>query len=40
MFTIGGNMWESTYSKVFDGVKKEKIWGLWTDIDSWPGQTH
>lgn len=29
-------MWTRTYSKLFKGLQKEKIWHLWTDINNWP----
>lgn len=29
-------MWERTYSKTFTGIKKEDIWSIWTDVNSWP----
>ncbi len=29
-------MWEKTYSKTYQGVKKDAIWRLWTDINNWP----
>ncbi len=33
---MGVNMWERTYSKTFTGIKKEDIWSIWTDVNSWP----
>jgi hypothetical protein len=27
---------ERTYSKTFQGVKREDIWRIWTDINNWP----
>jgi len=29
-------MWTRSFSKVYSGIKKEDIWQLWTDINSWP----
>jgi hypothetical protein len=29
-------MWTRTYSKTFQGVKREDIWRIWTDINNWP----
>ena len=28
-------MWTHTYSKIYQGLKKEDIWHLWTDINNW-----
>lgn len=28
-------MWSKSYSKTFKGIKKEKIWKLWSDVDQW-----
>jgi hypothetical protein len=28
-------MWERTYSTVCQGVSKEVIWRLWTDVNNW-----
>lgn len=28
-------MWIKYYSEVFNNVKKEKIWELWSDVNSW-----
>ena len=28
-------MWSRTYSKVFKDVKKETLWGIWTDVNNW-----
>lgn len=28
-------MWIRTHSKIYQGVQKEDIWRLWTDINSW-----
>jgi hypothetical protein len=28
-------MWTRTYSKTFQGVKKEDIWRIWTDVNNW-----
>lgn len=29
-------MWIRTHSKLYTGVKKETVWRIWTDINSWP----
>ncbi|MFN7709944.1 MAG: SRPBCC family protein [Holosporales bacterium] len=29
-------MWTRTYSKTFQGVKREDIWRIWTDVNNWP----
>lgn len=29
-------MWTRTYSKTFQGLKREDIWSIWTDINNWP----
>jgi hypothetical protein len=29
-------MWEKSYSKLFKGLKKEKVWDLWVDVNNWP----
>lgn len=29
-------MWTRTYSKTYTGIDKEKIWAIWTDVNSWP----
>src|SRR5579872_5111237 len=29
-------MWQQTYSKVFQDIKPETIWRIWTDINNWP----
>ncbi len=29
-------MWIKTYSKVYEGVTKEKVWQLWSDVNNWP----
>lgn len=29
-------MWVKSYSKTYQGVKKEDIWRLWVDVSSWP----
>lgn len=29
-------MWIRTYSKTFQGLKREDIWRIWTDINNWP----
>lgn len=28
-------MWIRSYSKIYQGIKKEDIWRLWTDINRW-----
>lgn len=28
-------MWIRTYSKVYQGIRKEDIWHLWTDVNNW-----
>ncbi len=28
-------MWEKTAKKVYPGVKKEDVWKLWKDVNSW-----
>ena len=28
-------MWTKTYSKTFQGIKKEDIWRIWTDVNNW-----
>ena len=28
--------WIKTYSKLYSGLTKEKIWSLWVDINNWP----
>jgi len=28
-------MWTRTYSKTFQGLKKEDIWSIWTDVNHW-----
>ncbi len=28
-------MWSKTYSKTFQGIKKENIWRIWTDVNNW-----
>lgn len=30
------NMWTKTYSKTFQGIKKEDVWSLWIDVNNWP----
>lgn len=32
----GITMWVKSYSKIYQGVKKEDIWRLWTDVTNWP----
>ena len=29
-------MWKKVYSKTFQGVEREKIWDMWTDVNNWP----
>lgn len=29
-------MWIRTYSKTFQGVKREDVWRIWIDVNSWP----
>jgi hypothetical protein len=29
-------MWTRTYSKTFQGIKREDIWRIWTDVNNWP----
>lgn len=29
-------MWQKSYSKVYQGVKKEDVWRLWADVNNWP----
>lgn len=29
-------MWTKIYSKTFQGIKREDIWRIWTDINNWP----
>ncbi len=29
-------MWIRTYSKIFQGIHRENIWRIWTDINHWP----
>lgn len=29
-------MWIRTYSKEFQGIKKEDVWKVWVDINNWP----
>lgn len=29
-------MWRKTYSKTFSGIKRNDIWRIWIDINSWP----
>lgn len=28
-------MWTRSYSKVYQGIKKEDIWKLWIDVNNW-----
>lgn len=29
-------MWTRSYSKTFQGLQKEDIWRIWTDVNNWP----
>ena len=29
-------MWTRTYSKTFQGIKREDIWPIWADVNNWP----
>jgi hypothetical protein len=29
-------MWIKTYSKTFQGLNKDTIWRIWTDVNNWP----
>jgi hypothetical protein len=29
-------MWTKNYSKTFQGLKRQDIWRIWTDINNWP----
>lgn len=29
-------MWIQSYSKIYQGVKKEAIWKAWADVQNWP----
>lgn len=29
-------MWTKTYSKIFQGIKRQDIWDIWTDVNQWP----
>lgn len=29
-------MWVREYSKTYQGIKKEDIWQIWTDVNNWP----
>lgn len=28
-------MWKRTYSKIFEGVRREDIWAIWIDVNNW-----
>jgi len=28
-------MWKKSHTKTFKGLKKEKIWKLWSNVDHW-----
>jgi hypothetical protein len=36
MYIKEANMWTRTYSKTFQGVRKEDIWPIYCDINNWP----
>lgn len=29
-------MWTKTYTKVYSGITREKIWAIWQDVNNWP----
>jgi hypothetical protein len=29
-------VWIKTYSKTFQGLKREDVWRIWTDVNRWP----
>jgi hypothetical protein len=29
-------MWVKSYSKIYQGVKKEDVWRIWSDVNNWP----
>lgn len=29
-------MWVKSYSKIYQGIKKEDVWRLWADVNNWP----
>jgi hypothetical protein len=29
-------MWTKSYSKTYQGVKKEDVWRVWSDVNNWP----
>jgi hypothetical protein len=29
-------MWTRGHSKIYEGINKEKIWAIWTDVNNWP----
>jgi hypothetical protein len=29
-------MWIKTYNKTFQGINKDTIWRIWTDVNNWP----
>lgn len=37
-YTINGKeiMWTKTYTKIFQGINRQDIWRIWTDVNSWP----
>jgi hypothetical protein len=28
-------MWHKSYSKIYPGISKEKVWRLWEDVNNW-----
>jgi hypothetical protein len=35
-YEMGCFMWTRTYSKTYQGIKRDSIWRLWTDVNNWP----
>ena len=29
-------MWVREFSKIYQGIKKEDVWKIWTDVNHWP----
>lgn len=29
-------MWVRTYSKLYENVRKEQVWAVWSDVNNWP----
>lgn len=29
-------MWNRSYSKIYPGIRRERIWSIWTDVNNWP----